>query len=272
MALRDLLRRRRGLPRAIGAELDAERHSQSPWMYSWQLTRAVAIDSGPELGSVHASRRDMIEPFVRQVLRAAGPGATVLDLGCNEGWFSHLALEWGAGRVLGIDVRESNVRRATLIRDHFGIPSERLGFEQADVHDLDPERHGTFDVVLVLGLIYHLEDPIGALRVIRSLTRGAVVVESQLTSLNDTIAVGWGRVGDFLHVETHWAAVLEPPTEQRDNPLASFGGVISLVPNRAALLQALEVVGYSEPRMLDPAANGDPQYLEGHRGIAVAVA
>jgi tRNA (mo5U34)-methyltransferase len=272
MPLRDLLRPRRRLPRTIAPELEAERSSTAPWMYSWRLTPEVAIDSGPELRSVHETRRETIEPVVRKALAAAGPGATLLDLGCNEGWFGHMALEWGAARVVGVDVRALNIRRARLIRDHFGIPGDRLEFQQVSIHDLDPERLGTFDVVLFLGLIYHLENPIGALRVARALTDGLVVVESQLTSENEPMKVGWGQVGIFKDVDTHWAAVLEPATEQRDegNPLASFGGVLSLVPNRAALLQALEVVGYREPRMLAAPPHADPQYVDGHRGIAVA--
>jgi hypothetical protein len=98
------------------------------------------------------------------------------------------------------------------------------------------------------------------------------VVESQLTSGNQTMRVGWGTAGVFKDVDTHWAAVLEPAAEQREdgNPLASYGGVISLVPNRAALLQALDVAGYREARMLEAPAHLDPQYVEGHRGIGFA--
>ena len=37
---------------------------------------------------------------------------------------------------------------------------EGLSFQQGDIHDLDPEALGQFDVVLMLGLLYHLENPI----------------------------------------------------------------------------------------------------------------
>jgi SAM-dependent methyltransferase len=273
MPLKNLLRRRPGLPRALSSELEAERVSPIPWMYRWELTREVVIDCGPELASVHATRLEMIEPVVRDALAAAGPDATVLDLGCNEGWFAHRALEWGAARAVGVDVRALNIRRATLIRDHFRIAGDRLHFEQSSVYELDHTRLGTFDVVLVLGLIYHLEDPVGALRIARALTEGTVVVESQLTSHNETMRVGWGQTDVFKDVDTHWAAIREPPAEQRDdgNTLASFGGVVSMVPNRAALLQAIEVAGYRDARMLEAPAHANPQYVQGHRGIAAAL-
>jgi SAM-dependent methyltransferase len=272
MPFKDLLRRRDDrLPRTLAAPLEAELSSPTPWMYPWRLTAGVEISlEGSELPSIHATRAAMIEPVVREALAAAGPEATVLDLGCNEGWFAHRALDWGAARVVGLDVREANVRRATLIRDHFGIDGERLRFERANVLELDPERLGTFDVVLVLGLIYHLENPIGALRTARALTRGTAVAESQLTAHAEPIRLGWGETGVFRETPGHWAAVLEPSEQQEDdgNPLASFGGVVSLVPNRAALLEAMQVAGFRDVRMLDAPASANPQYVEGHRGIA----
>jgi tRNA (mo5U34)-methyltransferase len=272
MAFKHILRRReRRLPRAVAAELEAELRSPLPWMYPWRLTPDVAISlgEGSELPSVHNTRAEMIEPVVREALAAAGREATVLDLGCNEGWFAHQALEWGAARVVGLDVREANVRRARLIAEHFGL--ESLQFERADVLALDPAQLGTFDVVLVLGLIYHLENPVGALRAARALTRGTAVVESQLTAYEQPIQLGWGATGVFRAAPGHWASVLEPTEEQQDegNPLASFGGVVSLVPNRAALLEGMSVAGFRDVRMLDAPAHLNAQYVEGHRGIAV---
>jgi SAM-dependent methyltransferase len=272
MPFKDLLRRRDDrLPRTLAAPLEAELRSPIPWMYPWRLTAGVEISlEGSELPSIHATRAAMIEPVVCEALAAAGPEASVLDLGCNEGWFAHRALEWGAARVVGLDVREANVRRATLIRDHFGVDAERLRFERANVLELDTQRLGTFDVVLVLGLIYHLENPVGALRTARALTRGTAVVESQLTAHDEPIRLGWGETGVFRESPGHWATVLEPAEQQLDdgNPLASFGGIVSLVPNRAALLEAMEVAGFHDVRMLDAHAQANAQYVEGHRGIA----
>ena len=213
----------------------------------------------------------MIEPIVRQALAAAGPEARVLDLGCNEGWFAHRALDWGAACVVGIDIRDVNIRRALLLRDHFGISPARLQLARTSVYELTADQFGTFDVVLALGLIYHLENPIGALRVARAMSRGAVVVEAQLTAHDDPISVGWGETGVFKEARAHWAAIFEPAEEQEDdgNLLSSFGGVISLVPNRAALLQALEVAGCRDVRMLDAPTHLNRQYVEGHRGVPV---
>jgi hypothetical protein len=66
-----------------------------------------------------------------------------------------------------------------------------------------------------------------------------------------------------------WAARYEPDPEQEHNLLASYGGVLSLIPNAAALVQAMQVGGLREVRMLPAAETHNPQYRGGHRGIAV---
>jgi 2-polyprenyl-3-methyl-5-hydroxy-6-metoxy-1,4-benzoquinol methylase len=146
------------------SELEAEIAGPA-WIYPWQLRDGrvlpIAVD---ELESVHTTRAEMIEARVRAALRDAGPNATALDLACNEGWFSQRLLDWGASRVVAVDVREFNLRRARLLRDHYGIADAQLELRQADVFDLDPADLGQFDVVLLLGLIYHVENPMGVIR------------------------------------------------------------------------------------------------------------
>ncbi len=239
-------------------------------MYPWQLTPdlTTAVLS-PELPSIHQTRAEMIAPFAREALAGASPGATGLDLACNEGWFAHHLLDWGAERVVGLDIRESNIRRAELLRSHFGLSGDRLELHVADVLDLDEAQLGRFDVTLVLGLIYHMEQPIAALRIARRLTRCLCVVESQLTAHNEPIRHGWGVSDQFLQAKGHWAARLEPSEEQAENRLASHGGVISLIPNLAALVEAMQVAGFTDVEVVAPHPTHNPQYVDGHRVIIV---
>src|SRR6476661_8717518 len=86
--------------------LDEELKAQ-PWIYPWRLRDGSEVRvANAELPSIHRTRAEMIESRVRAALTAAGPEATALDLACNEGWFSQRLLEWGAQRVVGLDVRE----------------------------------------------------------------------------------------------------------------------------------------------------------------------
>ena len=217
-----------------------------------------------ELLEVHATRAAVAEPVARAALARAGDSATAIDLACSEGWFSHRLLEWGAQTVTGVDIRPENIRRATLVRDRLGIDPARLPLRISDVFDVDPGRLGTFDVVLCFGLVYHLENPIGGLRIARALTRGVCIVESQLTEQVEPIRHGWGTTGEFLEQDASWAAYFEPPQLQESHPIAAHGGVVSLIPNRAALLQAMTAAGFGRVEPLVP-SSGNPQYVDGHR-------
>lgn len=238
-------------------------------MYAWQLRDgSVTPLAGPELPDIHRTRAELMEREVRAALATAGPNATVIDLACNEGWFSQRALVWGAARVLGIDIRPELIRRAELVRDHFAIAPDRLEFRCADVHELDVSALGQFDVVLCLGLVYHLEDPVGALRIAGSLTRGLCVVESQLTRQTDPIVHGNGRSGQYEESAASYAAVVE--TDHESNMLASVGGVVSLIPNRAALAQAATAAGFAEVEFATPTHGHNHQYVNGDRAVLLA--
>ena len=90
-------------------------------------------------------------------------GCTVLDIGCNAGFYSIEMKRRGAGRVLAIDVDPDYLRQARFAADVVGADIE---FAQSSVYDVGAlgER---FDVVLCLGLLYHLRHPLLALDLIR---------------------------------------------------------------------------------------------------------
>lgn len=254
---------------ALGAELAREVSEGPPWMFPWQLAPSVEVPLvGDNLPPVHRTRLDLLRRPVCEALAAAGSNATALDLACSEGWFAHRLLEWGAARVVGVDIRELNVRRAELVRDHFGIPPERLEFRHADVFDLDLDDLGSFDVVMVLGLVYHLEDPVGAMRRARALTRGLCVVESQLTRQDRPLVHGNGSGEALLTSPASFAAVVE--ADAAHNQLASAPGILSLVPNRAALEAMVRVAGFDDVAFATPAPHHDRQYLRGDRAVVLA--
>jgi SAM-dependent methyltransferase len=83
-------------------------------------------------------------------------GMRVLDLACLEGLYAVEFARQGA-KVLAIEGRESNIEKAKFAKRTLGL--ENLELLQCDVRDLSPDRHGHFDVVLCLGILYHLNAP-----------------------------------------------------------------------------------------------------------------
>ena len=231
----------------------------APFMYEWDLgggirTRAI----GPELQDVHNTRAAIMGPVIRD---AWSEDESAIDLACSEGWFSHRLLDWGARQVFALDVRRENIHRAKLINEQLQSPG--IYFEVADVFDLPPLE--PVDVVLCVGLIYHVENPIGLLRIARALTRGVCIVESQMTEPHPPIQHGWGTTGEYLEQPAAWATWYEPVEAQEEHPIASFGGVVSFIPNRVALEQAMRAAGFSRVEAPPVPADANAQYTGGHR-------
>jgi len=76
-------------------------------------------------------------------------GKTVLDLGCNFGYYSFLARKAGARRVLGIDADARIIRACEIIKVLNGV--ERVAFQAIDI--IEAEDIGRFDIGLMIDLI-----------------------------------------------------------------------------------------------------------------------
>jgi tRNA (mo5U34)-methyltransferase len=108
-------------------------------------------------------------------------GKSVLDIGCWDGAYSVEAVKRGASRVLATDhyVWHSIADRKCfeLARTHLAPSIEALDI---DVSDISIERLGTFDIVLFMGVFYHLRHPFEALERIAKIATECLVVESRL--------------------------------------------------------------------------------------------
>lgn len=109
------------------------------------------------------------QDWVTSALPQRMDGLSVLDIGAWDGYFSFLAEERGARRVLAIDSLQNEETHRSGRRP-FELAKEvrRSGVEYRvlDVRDLD-RLDESFDVVLFLGVYYHLPDPWKALEAIR---------------------------------------------------------------------------------------------------------
>ncbi|HET6545630.1 MAG TPA: DUF1698 domain-containing protein [Rhodanobacteraceae bacterium] len=191
-------------------------------------------------------------------------GGTAIDIACHQGWFATKLAQRGASDVLAIDARAEHVADATLIRDVLGLSNLRL--MQADVHELDAQALGQFDVVLMFGLIYHLENPVGALRVARALTRGVCLVETQIVpGLSGMVDYGSYR---FVRPLKGSFGIIDE-TGETHGPEASTTG-ICLVPSLDALFWILRKVGFSRVDLVPPPADAYEQLRHGKRVMVVA--
>ena len=99
----------------------------------------------------------------------------VADLGCLEGGFSVAFAREGA-EVLGMEARPDNLEKCALAGAQLG--TDRLSFVAGDVKDFTAEAFGTFDVVLALGILYHLDDPVRWIQQVAAATRGVLFLDT----------------------------------------------------------------------------------------------
>ena len=109
-------------------------------------------------------------------------GVRVADLGCLEGGIS-LAFALEGAEVLGIEGREANMAKCELVRDAAGMPNLRFALD--DVRRFTRERYGEFDVVLVCGLLYHLDEPVAWLRQAAECARRVIFVDTHFAPETD---------------------------------------------------------------------------------------
>jgi tRNA (mo5U34)-methyltransferase len=135
------------------------------WWHSFELPDGRRIDGVCKLEGL----RERIQQFpIPEDLR----GARVLDVGSWDGWYS-FEMERRGADVLAVDCWNNprfHQMKAAL--------NSRVEFRQLDVYELTPDRVGQFDIVLFMGVLYHLKHPLLALERICSVTKRLAAVDS----------------------------------------------------------------------------------------------
>jgi tRNA (mo5U34)-methyltransferase len=98
----------------------------------------------------------------QQALPTELRGKSVLDIGCNAGFYSIEMKRRGADRVVGIDFDDRYLAQAKFAADALNLAIEFRKLSVYDVHELGEK----FDLVLFLGVFYHLRHPLLALDLI----------------------------------------------------------------------------------------------------------
>ncbi|ABC80651.1 TIGR04290 family methyltransferase [Anaeromyxobacter dehalogenans] len=158
------------------AEIEARVRALSPWFHNLELN---GVRTAPDhfLGDYPGLVWRAIAPALPQDLS----GRSVLDVGCNAGFFSLEMKRRGADRVLGVDFDPRYLAQARLAAEISGLDVE---FRELSVYDV--ARLGErFDVVLFMGVLYHLRHPLLALDLLRAHAVGDLLVfQSMLRGSN----------------------------------------------------------------------------------------
>jgi len=206
-----------------------------PWFHNLHLPGGVQTAPEHFLGDFPNLKWKQLEPHLPKNLA----GWKVLDVGCNAGFYSFELAKRGA-QVLGIDSDEHYLRQARWIAQEFH-PSNPPTFWQMQVQEL-ARLDENFDLILFMGVFYHLRYPTLALDTIAAKTRKLMVFQTLTMNGDQVVSAkpdypimereifdepGWPKMafieGKFSNDETNW-----------------------WVPNHSAVLSMLRSTGFEQ--------------------------
>jgi len=230
------------------------------WFYEFDLPDGsrTSTDVPTDVRPIHTCRRDKLVQVIRE--RVESPqDLTAVDFGSHEGYYS-IELSRHFKSVRGYEYREESLRAACLITDVLGV--RNVEYVKADLQKMEFDQSLAADFVLVYGLIYHLENPIHAIRLASQLCRKHILIETQVFPYNISGMVEDGRYMNIRRVEGVFS--LSP-----DYSHGREGGStdIALVPSLNSVLYLLGNFGFSEVSVLPTNSNDYEQFRRGSRVI-----
>ena len=250
-----LIRSRGRLIRSIRRSSETPRHKLikqiedlGPWFHNFEIAGGVWTNpdgDGPGF-DYPAGRWGAIADLLPEV-----SGKSCLDVACSSGFFSLKLKELGAERVVGVDDGEQPkaIEQARFAAARMGLD---IRFETLSVYDLG-KLNDQFDLVLCMGLFYHLRHPLLALEKLRSVCRGELIFQT-ITTRHSTSGVAELKPDDLAHIDLR-----SPLLTHESFPAVRFiEGAMGqdttcwFVPNPEAVFAMLRSSGFSVEEVLFP--------------------
>ncbi|MCB2053152.1 MAG: TIGR04290 family methyltransferase [Geminicoccaceae bacterium] len=211
---------------------EAQVRRLGPWFHNLHLPGGLETAPDHHLGDFPRFKWLQIAPHLPFDLT----GARVLDIGCNAGFYSFALAERGAS-VLGIDTDEHYLRQARWAKERFA--ADRVTFERRSVYEV--HELGRFDIVLFMGVFYHLRHPLLALDLLARTGPRTLVFQS-LTFGDERVAADAASPLDYADRERladpAWPKMAFVETSFADDPTNWW------VPDHGAITAMLRSSGF----------------------------
>ena len=166
-------------------QIRAEFAKYDAWHYAYTFEGGLSFPvrtshPGPLTGASdrHLRRYRHFMPYLLQAHKGSLRGKRILDIACNSGFWSVQCALLGA-EVVGFDARPELVDQANLIKSIVGV--ENVEFRLLDFWDMTADTlGGQFDIVLNLGILYHLPAPLEALRLTAAMARDSILLDTEI--------------------------------------------------------------------------------------------
>jgi 2-polyprenyl-3-methyl-5-hydroxy-6-metoxy-1,4-benzoquinol methylase len=201
-------------------------------------------------------------PTLIQACGGSLQGKRVLDVACNCGGFTVEAAKLGSEYVLGIDLTDHYLEQASFIKRALNL--EQVEFKAVDIESVTESAVGLFDVIFCFGILYHLENPILAMKQLASVTKGIMLVDTDLMPTPAFREPLW------------WMNFPAVSTLESDDITTSRwrnqGKPVQFTPNEDAVVDLLKFLGFSKVEKIEPNQEGlEERYYNGTRATFLAV-
>jgi tRNA (mo5U34)-methyltransferase len=143
----------------------------APWFHNLHLPDGTQTAPDHFLGDFPTFKWEQIRASIPEDLA----GWTALDIGCNAGFYTFELARRGA-RVTGVDYDERYLRQARWAARQFGV-EDRVDFRRMQVYDLARSEE-RWDLVLFMGVLYHLRYPLLGLDIVARRVRRLLVFQT----------------------------------------------------------------------------------------------
>jgi tRNA (mo5U34)-methyltransferase len=202
------------------------------WHYPFDLMGHQTPVRHPRLVNRHEQRKKyFIEPLVR-AFGGSLEGKRVLDLASNAGYWSLASVEAGCDYVLGIEGRQMHIEQAEFVFSVKEVDQRRYDFVCSDIFKIDFTRFGRFDIVLCLGLFYHVSKHVELLEKIEEVNEDLLVIDTE-------VARGRGS----------WMKLRGQNPKRR---LSAVDRTLAMTPTKKAVHDLAKELGYEEVVTLEP--------------------
>ena len=235
------------------------------WFYEFELPNGIKTktDSSDGVRQLHLFRRNVLLDVIQAHFGDQACNLKALDIGSHEGYFTvELAKRFKS--VQGVEKNAESLSSSKMIFDAFGIDNMDLICD--DLLSVEKSRLKIADLVLLYGVIYHLEDPISLLRRAASLTSRVLLLETQILNFDMEAKIDWGNYESQKNVNGVFGVI-------SDEPEAREGGQteIALVPSMNALYAVLKALGFSTITKISDSDRMSEQFYRDRRVILLCI-
>ncbi len=231
-------------------EMLSELEKLRPWFHCIDLGAGLRTKTESVMGEPVEHPRGPWQ-IIERCLPADLSGKTLLDVGCNAGFYAVEAKRRGAARVFGIDAQRQHIRQALFVRRVLGLD---IQYRRMSVYDLSPRSVGRFDITLALGLIYHCKHLVLALEKLFQVTKELLIIETAIFPQQQAPKSFVHTLGEFTQT-LHPLAYVENPPEAKEQVFNWF------LPSIECLQALLKNIGFHEVTVFATTNEGERAVL-----------